>query len=100
MVAQNIRAVEIHHFLGENGEKIEAHTEVGAILPVYTKFIGHGTLKITQGAREGFVPLTFDLPAKTLDDALAMYQPLLKQAADARAKDITTQSVRSRLAGG
>lgn len=90
----------VNTFSDDQGRRIEAYSEHGSLLPVFARFKGFGgyTVKTPQGPVQ--IPVQFEIPAKTLEEAFALYDETGKQAANDDIKGKQQNAIRRQLGGG
>lgn len=96
-----MKILQIHKFVGEHGEHVDGFTEHGAVLPVFVKFIGHGSVRLEVDGKKGLAPASFLLPgAQSVEEAFEMYIPCLLRCETEKQAALNAQILREKLAGG
>lgn len=87
-------------FRDGEGRRIEAMSEYGAALPVFTAFRGFGGYSVRMPQGEVQMPVQFDIPAGSVAEAFKAYDAVGRRACEAHMKEMQAKHVRNRLAGG
>lgn len=93
----------IHPFIDDQGRHVVGRIDTANPLGGYVSFKGQATVTVTPPkgtpGQPMQIPISFDIPAKTVPEAYEQFDTLAKQAADHRIKELEQGMLRRTLAG-
>lgn len=87
----------VHHYVNGLGQRIEAHYTAVSLTLTAARFIGHGNILVNKTET---VPLPFDIPASTIEDAFGMFRECLEKRGKEFEASCHAQALRRKLAPG
>lgn len=86
-------------FRNDKSQQIDAYAEYPALLPVYSKFLGHAIGKFDTPMGPQVTPYQFPIDAKSIEEAFERYAECAKIGGQAHQQKIIDDVRRARLAG-